>query len=140
VSFDKGTPVARPVRKTRDLASARDGPVAEKAFADARSATLFVAGAPMKRTIPLLVAAAAILIAGCDDEQAKPVTIPTGPAVAPAAAQASASADYSGGSTICRVYVTERDVAKTQLDAAPADTIQQRRVKTLDALVKETCN
>ena len=93
----------------------------------------------MKRTIPLLVAA--ILIAGCDDEQAKPATVPTGPAVAPMAAQASASAaDVSGGSTICRVYVTERDVAKTQLDAAPADTIQQRRVKTLDALVKETCN
>jgi len=93
----------------------------------------------MKRTIPALLAV--FLVVGCDDEQSKPVSVPTGPAVAPMAAQTSAAAvDVSGGSTICRVYVTERDVAKEQLDAAPADTIQQRRVKTLDALVKETCN
>ena len=93
----------------------------------------------MKRTIPVLLAV--FLVVGCDDEQATPATIPTGPAVAPMAAQTStAAADVSGGSTICRVYVTERDVAKSQLDAAPADTIQQRRVQTLDALVKETCN
>ena len=93
----------------------------------------------MKRTIPVLLAL--VFVAACDDEQAKPTTVPTAPAVAPIAAQASAAAaDVSGGSTICRVYVTERDVAKTQLDAAPTDTIQQRRVKTLDALVKETCN
>jgi len=38
------------------------------------------------------------------------------------------------------VYATERDVAKTELDAAPTDTLAQRRVKTLDALVKETCD
>jgi hypothetical protein len=38
------------------------------------------------------------------------------------------------------VYATEYDVAKTALDAAPADTVLQRRVTTLDALVKETCN
>jgi uncharacterized lipoprotein YbaY len=93
----------------------------------------------MKRTIPVVLAA--LVLAGCDDEQAKPSTVPTGPAVAPMAAQASAAAaDVSGGSTICRVYVTERDIAKTQLDAAPTDTLQQRRVTTLDALVKETCN
>ena len=117
----------------------RDGSVTEKAFADARSATLIVVGAPMKRTIPLLLAV--LFVAACDDE--KPVTsaaVPTAPS-APLAAQAStAAAAVTGGSTICRVYVTERDIAKTQLDAAPTDTLQQRRVKTLDELVTETCN
>lgn len=94
----------------------------------------------MKRTIPLVLAAVAL--ASCDDQPAKPAsTAPTAPAIAPAAAQgAAAVTDISGGSTICRVYVTERDVAKTQLDAAPTDTVQQRRVTMLDALVKETCN
>ena len=116
-----------------------DGSATEKAFADARSATLIVVGAPMKRSIPLLFALA--FVASCDDEPAKTAVVPTAPAIAPMAAQASAStADISGGSTICRVYATERDVAKTELDAAPTDTVQQRRVKTLDALVKETCN
>jgi hypothetical protein len=84
---------------------------------------------------------AVVFVAACDDEPAKPAAVPTGPTIAPVAAQATAGAvDVSGGSTICRVYVTERDVAKTELDAAPTDTVQQRRVKTLDALVKETCN
>ena len=93
----------------------------------------------MKRTIPLLLAV--LFLASCDDESAKPATVPTGPAVAPMAAQATAAAAaVSGGSTICRVYVTERDVAKTQLDAAPTDTVQQRRVTMLNALVQETCN
>jgi hypothetical protein len=92
----------------------------------------------MKRSIPLLFALA--FVASCDDEPAKTAAVPTAPAIAPMAAQASAATDISGGSTICRVYATERDVAKTQLDAAPTDTLQQRRVKTLDALVKETCN
>ena len=94
----------------------------------------------MKRTIPLLLAL--VLVASCDDEQkAKTAAVPTAPTVAPMAAQAStAAADVSGGSTICRVYVTERDVAKTQLDAAPTDSVRQRRVTMLDALVKETCN
>ena len=93
----------------------------------------------MKRTIPFVLVV--LVLAGCDDEQARPTAVPTGPTVAPMAAQASAAAaDISGGSSICRVYVTERDVAKTQLDAAPTDTLQQRRVTTLDALVKETCN
>jgi hypothetical protein len=93
----------------------------------------------MKRTIPLLLAV--VFVASCDDERPKAAAVPTAPAVAPMAAQASAaSADVSGGSTICRVYVTERGVAKTALDAAPADTILQRRVTMLDALVKETCN
>ena len=92
----------------------------------------------MKRTIPLLIAV--LFVASCD-EQAKPGVVPTAPVVAPMAAQTSATAaDISGGSTICRVYATERDVAKTELDAAPADTVQQHRVKMLDALVKETCN
>jgi uncharacterized lipoprotein YbaY len=93
----------------------------------------------MKRTIPLLLAV--VLVAACDDEPAKPSAVPTAPAAAPMAAQAStAAAAVSGGSTICRVYVTERDVAKTQLDAAPTDTTQQRRVQMLNALVNETCN
>jgi len=93
----------------------------------------------MKRTIPLLLAV--LVMAACDDEPKKTAVVPTGPAVAPMAAQATAAAsDVSGGSTICRVYVTERDVAKTELDAAPTDTLQQRRVTMLDALVKETCN
>ena len=93
----------------------------------------------MKRTIPLLLCV--LFLASCDDEKTAPAAVPTAPVIAPMAAQASAAAtDVSGGSTICRVYVTERDVAKTQLDAAPADTIQQRRVTMLDALVKETCN
>jgi hypothetical protein len=93
----------------------------------------------MKRSIPFLFAL--VFVAACDDGQAKPAVVPTAPSIAPMAAQASATAaDISGGSTICRVYATERDVAKTTLDAAPADTVQQRRVKMLDALVKETCN
>lgn len=93
----------------------------------------------MKRTIPLLLAV--LFMAACDETPAKPAVVPTGPVVAPMAAQATAAAaDVSGGSTICRVYVTERDVAKTQLDVAPTDTVQQRRVTMLDALVKETCN
>jgi hypothetical protein len=92
----------------------------------------------MKRVIPLLLAAA---FAACDDEPAKPASVPTAPAVAPVVASASAAAvDLSGASTICRVYVTERDVAKAQLDSAATDTLALRRVKTLDALVKETCN
>ena len=93
----------------------------------------------MKRTIPVLVAVLAL--AACDDEQTKAAPVPTAPAVAPMAAQASAqAAGMTGGSTICRVYVTERDVAKSAFDAAPTDTLQQRRVQILDALVKETCN
>ncbi len=93
----------------------------------------------MKRSIPLLFAL--LVVASCNDERAKSAVVPTGPAIAPMAAQASTTAAaISGGSTICRVYATERDVAKTQLDAAPADTAQQRRVKSLDALVNETCN
>ena len=92
----------------------------------------------MKRTISIVLTVLAL--AACDDEQTKPATAPTGPAVAPMAAQASTqAADSSGGSTICRVYLTERDVAKSTLDAAPTDTLQ-RRVRMLDALVKETCN
>ena len=92
----------------------------------------------MKRVIPLLLAAA---LAACEDEPAKPATVPTGPSVAPVVASASAaSVDLSGASTICRVYVTEREVAQTQLDSLPTDTLQQRRVKALEALVKETCN
>jgi hypothetical protein len=38
------------------------------------------------------------------------------------------------------VYLVERDVAKAQLDSAVADTLGQQRLKSLDALVKETCN
>ena len=92
----------------------------------------------MKRTIPVLLAVLAL--AACDDEQTKAATVPTAPAVAPMAAQASAQGAGMTGSTICRVYVTERDVAKSAFDAAPTDTLQQRRVQILDALVKETCN
>ena len=93
----------------------------------------------MKRTIPLLLAL--VFVASCDDEKAKSPAVPTAPAAAPVAATASvAAAAASSDSTICRVYVTEYDVAKTELDAAPADTLLQRRVTTLDALVKETCN
>jgi hypothetical protein len=92
----------------------------------------------MKRSIPLLLGV--LFVAACD-ESPNPSAVPTAPTAAPLAAQASAAAvDYSGASTICRVYVTERDVAKTALDAAPTDTLAQRRVTTLDALVKETCN
>ena len=92
----------------------------------------------MKRFIPFL---AIVFFASCDDEQAKPDSAPTAPvASAITASSSAAAADVSGGSTICRVYVTERDVAKTEMDAAPTDTLLQRRVKTLDALVKETCN
>ena len=92
----------------------------------------------MKRSMLMF---AVVFVAACDDEPVKPAAVPTGPGIAPVASQAAAAAaNVSGGSTICRVYVTERDVAKTQLDAAPADTVQQRRVTMLDALVKETCN
>jgi hypothetical protein len=92
----------------------------------------------MKRFAPLLLAC---VFAACDDEPEKPAAVPTAPSIAPMTAAASASAvDVSGGSTICRVYATERDVAKTELDAAPTDTLRQQRAKTLDALVKETCN
>ena len=94
----------------------------------------------MKRTIPLLLAVA--FIVACDDEPAKSSAVPTGPVAAPLAATAAGAAavDLSNASTICRVYVTERDVAKTELDAATTDTLLQRRVTTLNALVTETCN
>ena len=93
----------------------------------------------MKRSIPLLLALA--FVAACDDEPVKSAVAPTAPTVAPmVGGAASVAASVTGGSTICRVYVTEYDVAKTALDAAPADTLLQRRVTTLDALVKETCN
>ena len=93
----------------------------------------------MKRVTPLLLLVAAF--AACDDEPAKPASAPTAPSLAPVAASVSGpSVDLSGASTICRVYVTERDVAQTQLDSLPTDTLQQRRVKALEALVKETCN
>jgi hypothetical protein len=94
----------------------------------------------MKRTIPLLLALA--FVAGCDDDApVKSGAVPTAPAAMASVPTASvAAAAASSGSTICRVYATEYDVAKTALDAAPADTVLQRRVTTLDALVKETCN
>ena len=93
----------------------------------------------MKRSIPLLLGV--LFIASCDDEPKKAAAVPTGPSVMPAvAAQASDAGAITGGSTICRVYVTERDVAKTELDKAQTDTLVQARVKSLDALVKETCN
>ena len=93
----------------------------------------------MKRAIPLLLGV--LFVASCDDEPKKAATTPTAPPVtAIVAGQASQAAAVTGGSTICRVYVTERDVAKTELDAAPTDTLIQARVTTLDDLVKETCN
>lgn len=91
----------------------------------------------MKRFTPLLLA---FVFVACDDETEQPSAVPTAPVVAPMAASASTAAAITGGSTICRVYATERDVAKTELDAAPTDTLRQQRVTTLDALVKETCN
>jgi hypothetical protein len=94
----------------------------------------------MKRSIPLLLLGV-LVVAACDDEPKKAATVPTGPAVTPSvAAQASDAGAITGGSTICRVYVTERDVAKADLDKTPTDTLVQARVKSLDALVKETCN
>ena len=94
----------------------------------------------MKRTLPLLLAL--MFVASCDDKPVKSTTGPSAPVAAPMAATAGATAavDLSTASTICRVYVTERDVAKTELDAAPTDTLLQRRVTTLNALVTETCN
>ena len=94
----------------------------------------------MKRAISLFVAS--LFAIACEDQPSKPASVPTAPAVAPAVAASSVSASElpSGASTICRVYVTERDVAKAQLDSAATDTLLVRRVKSLDALVKETCN
>jgi len=94
----------------------------------------------MKRAIPVLLAIS--FLVGCEDEPSKSSAVPTAPAVAPTAAAASASASDvpTGASTICRVYLVERDVAKAQLDSAVADTLGQQRLKSLDALVKETCN
>jgi hypothetical protein len=94
----------------------------------------------MKRAIPLLVAS--LFALACEDEPSKPTVVPTAPATAAPIASGSISASDlgSGASTICRVYVTERDVAKAQLDSAATDTLMLRRVKSLDALVKETCN
>ena len=92
----------------------------------------------MKRTIPLLLAV--VIVASCDDDKPKATAVPTAPAASLVTKASASSASVSGGSTICRVYVTERDVAKTQLDQAPADTVLQARVTSLDALVKETCD
>lgn len=92
----------------------------------------------MKRTIPLLLAV--VIVASCDDDKPKAAAVPTAPAASLVTKASASSAGASGGSTICRVYVTERDVAKTALDQAPADTVLQARVTSLDALVKETCN
>ena len=94
----------------------------------------------MKRST-CLTFAILLAVTACDEES-KPDVLSTAPQIAPAvvAPSASVAAAVTGGSTICRVYVTERQVAKTALDAAPTDTLLQRRVTTLDALVSETCN
>ena len=94
----------------------------------------------MKRST-CLTFAILLAVMACDEES-KSETLSTAPQLAPAvvAPSASVAAAVTGGSTICRVYVTERQVAKTALDAAPTDTLLQRRVTTLDALVSETCN
>src|SRR5262252_8529120 len=138
-SFRQGTPVVKPVRKAVGLAWCETARLPKKGLRRlGQSATLNVVGASMKRAIPLLLGV--LVIASCDDEPKKTAAVPTGPALTPAVnAKASQSAGVSGGSTICRVYVTERDVAKTALDQAPADTVLQARVTSLDALVKETC-
>jgi len=91
----------------------------------------------MKRMIPLLLVV--VVAASCDDDKPK-AAVPTAPAASLVTKASASSSSGSGGSTICRVYVTERDVAKTALDQAPADTVLQARVTSLDALVKETCN
>ena len=94
----------------------------------------------MKCAIPVLLAIS-FVVAACEDEPSKSAVAPTAPVAAPIASQsASASEVPSGASTICRVYLVERDAAKAQLDSTAADTLGQRRLKTLDALVKETCN
>jgi hypothetical protein len=94
----------------------------------------------MKRAISFLVAS--VFAIACEDQPSKPASVPTAPVVVPAVTASSASATEIpvGASTICRVYVTERDVAKAQLDSAATDTLLLRRVKSLDALVKDTCN
>ena len=94
----------------------------------------------MKRST-CLTFAVLLAVTACD-EKTKPDALSTAPEIAPAvvAPSASVAAAVTSGSTICRVYVTERQVAKTALDAVPTDTLLQRRVTTLDALVKETCN
>lgn len=95
----------------------------------------------MKRS--LILSLSIVLVAAACDEETKPTALTTAPHIAPAAVAASgavAAAAITGGSTICRVYVTERDVARGALDAAPTDTLLQSRVTTLDALVNETCN
>jgi hypothetical protein len=85
-----------------------------------------------------------LVVIACEDEAATPDAAPTAPVAAPITASHTAGVAATeigaGASTICRVYVTERDAAKTELDAAPSDTLLQRRVKSLDGLVKETCN
>src|SRR6476620_3969603 len=133
-SFRQGTPVVKPVRKAMGLVCRETARLPKKGLRRlGQSATRNVVGASMTRTIPLLLAV--LFIASCDDEPAKKAaTVPTGPALTPTvAASASQSAAVTGGSTICRVYETERD-------AAPTDTLIQARVKSLDDLVKETCN
>jgi hypothetical protein len=94
----------------------------------------------MKRSTCLTLAVL-LAVTACDDES-KPDALSTAPQIAPAvvAPSAAVAAAVIGGSTICRVYVTERQVATTALAAAPTDTLLQRRVTTLDALVSETCN
>ena len=44
------------------------------------------------------------------------------------------------GYTICLVFLSSRDLAKAQLDAAPTDTLLQQRVTSLNAVVADACN
>ena len=47
--------------------------------------------------------------------------------------------EEQGKESSCRRFC-DRCLPKSALDAAPTDTLLQRRVTTLDALVTETCN
>ena len=86
---------------------------------------------------------ALLLVAtACADESRTPSDSPLAPSAAPAtpALGAAPAVNASGASTICLVFVSSRDLAKAQLDAAPTDTLLQQRVTSLNAVVADACN
>ena len=90
----------------------------------------------------LLVAALALAVGSCEDEE-----IPTSPPVTKktqAGPPASASVkltrvDTTRASSICKATVRARGRARTQLDRTPTDDLVRNKAAAYDALVADAC-
>jgi hypothetical protein len=95
----------------------------------------------------LACATALLLAAGCSDEPQKAAT-PTAPP-APLKSMAGAPGSFRA-STVCASYARDRALAKASLSDLPATGLSekqaamgarlQRRIESLDALIKDACH